>query len=57
MGICQSKTEDPTKPKPVTEPIPSEPVLLEVETSNKTKEMGIKDNIPVPVDVTIKALK
>ena len=56
MGICQSKIDQP-KPKLVTIPIPSEPIHLEVDTSNKTKEMGIKDNIPVSVDVTIKAMK
>ena len=57
MGICQGKTVDQSKPKQVTEAIHSDQIPLEVDTSNKTKELGIKDNIPVPVDVTIKALK
>ena len=57
MGICQSKTESQANPEPVSVPNPSEQIHLEVDTSNKTKEMGIKDNIPVPIDVTIKAMK
>ena len=63
MGIYQSKTEDPTKPKPETAPIPSEKIPLETDTSKKKKEMGIKDNfgqeinIPIPMDVSNKVLK
>ena len=62
MRIYQSKTEDPTKPKPETAPpIPSEKIPLETDTSKKKKEMGIKDNfgqeikIPIPMDVSIKS--
>ena len=58
MGICyQSEATNQARLKQVTEPIPSEIIRLELDTSNKRKEMGIKDNIPVPIDVTIKAMK
>ena len=58
MGICyQSEATNQVRLKKVTEPIPSEIIPLELYTSNKRKEMGIKDNIPVPIDVTIKAMK
>ena len=58
MGICyQSEATSQARLKQVTEPIPSEIIRLELDTSNKRKEMGIKDNIPVPIDVTIKAMK
>ena len=53
MGICyQSEATNQARLKQVTEPIP-----LELDTSNKRKEMGIKDNIPVPIDVTFKTMK
>ena len=57
MGICQSKTEDPTKPKSGTVSIPSEPIPSGADTSKTKKEMGIDGNIPIPMDVSNKALK
>jgi hypothetical protein len=59
MGICQSKTEDKVKPNPVNNqaPIPSQPIPSGADTKISTKEMGIDGNIPIPIDVTIKALK
>ena len=59
MGICQSKTEDKVKPNPVNNqaPIPSQPIPSGVDIKITNKEMGIKDNIPIPIDVTNKALK
>ena len=47
----------PNKAKASNRTISFRASSIEVETSNKTKEMVIKENIPVPVDVTIKALK
>ena len=57
MGICQSKTEDPTKPKSGTVSIPSEPIPSGADTSKTKKEMGIDGNIPIPMDVSNKVLK
>ena len=63
MGIYQSKTEDPTKPKSGTVSIPLEPNPSGADTSKTKKEMGIKDNfgqeinIPIPMDVSNKVLK
>ena len=57
MGIYQSKTEDPTKPKSGTVSIPSEPNPSGADTSKTKKEMGIDGNIPIPMDVSNKALK
>ena len=61
MGICQGKTEDQPKPKPIA--VPSEKTPLGADKLKPIKEIGIKDNsckeinIPVPIDVTFKTMK